>query len=572
MPTAKSRVLRHARVTPIRPPSQLAVGQAALARGAWREARRAFQFVLAREESPEALEGLGLAAWWLDAADLVFRSRERAYLLYRERDDRAAAARVAVWLAWDSAAFRGEAHVASGWLERARRLLEDLPGSQENAWLGVRAGIFALLEDGDPDRALTLATDAVRVARKSGAVDYEMIGAALRGLALVTGGHVAEGMRQLDEVNAAVLAGEVRDPIAIGLSGCYLVAACERVRDSRRATQWCRRLKSFCTTWGLRPLLAVCRTQYASVCVWRGDWVEAERELVKATDELVASRPAMSAEGQARLGELRRRQGRLADAETLFDQAGHHPLAMLGRAALALDRGDPARAAELADRQLRKALRHNLTERAAALELLVRARVETGALDKARAAAADLAAIAKTMGTLSLRASSSAGAGLIAARAGDEDEARRCFEDAVDAYDESGAPFEAAQVRVEMALLLERLGQSDTALREVRRALNALSDLHADKELTRAQKVEQRLQQPAPAAGGRRRGHSLSPREVEVVRLVARGLSNPRIADRLGISDHTVHRHVANVLVKLDVRSRSAIVARAAALGLLAAE
>ena len=94
MPVAKSRVLRHARVTPIRPLSQLAVGQAALARGAWREARRAFQAVLAREESPEALEGLGLAAWWLDSADLVFKSRERAYRLYRHRDDRASAARV----------------------------------------------------------------------------------------------------------------------------------------------------------------------------------------------------------------------------------------------------------------------------------------------------------------------------------------------------------------------------------------------------------------------------------------------------------------------------------------------
>jgi hypothetical protein len=64
-------------------------------------------------ELPEALEGLGIAAWWLDLADLVFDSRERAYRLSQARGDRAHAARVAVWLAWDYWAFRGEGSVAT---------------------------------------------------------------------------------------------------------------------------------------------------------------------------------------------------------------------------------------------------------------------------------------------------------------------------------------------------------------------------------------------------------------------------------------------------------------------------
>lgn len=113
------------------------------------------------------------------------------------------------------------------------------------------------------------------------------------------------------------------------------------------------RVKRFCTTWGLRPLLAVCRTQYASMCVWRGDWAEAEKELVTAVGELSSCRPAMSGEGQARLGELRRRQGRFDEAADLFDQAGHHPVALIGRVALSLDRGEPKKAADLADRYLR---------------------------------------------------------------------------------------------------------------------------------------------------------------------------------------------------------------------------
>ena len=139
-----------------RPPECVA-GDEALARGAWAEARSAFEQALRIQEFPEALEGLGIAAWWLDLADLVFDSRERSYRLYLARSDRAAAARVAVWLAWDSWAFRGEHAVANGWLQRARRLLENHPACAERAWLEVRESALCLLEEGDPERALTLA-------------------------------------------------------------------------------------------------------------------------------------------------------------------------------------------------------------------------------------------------------------------------------------------------------------------------------------------------------------------------------------------------------------------------------
>ena len=104
-------------------------GSELLAGGAWREARRAFEATLAERESAEALEGLGLAAWWLDDGETVFESRERAYKLYLDADDKRSAARIAVWLAWDCLAFRGESAVANGWLQRARRLLEGLPES-----------------------------------------------------------------------------------------------------------------------------------------------------------------------------------------------------------------------------------------------------------------------------------------------------------------------------------------------------------------------------------------------------------------------------------------------------------
>ncbi len=81
----------------------------------------------------------------------------------------------------------------------------------------------------------------------------------------------------------------------------------------------------------------------------------------------------MTAEGMVRLAELRRRQGRLVEAAQLFEQAEPHALAALGRAELAFDRGDGRAAAHLAARYLRHVPSNNRTDRAAGLELLVRA-------------------------------------------------------------------------------------------------------------------------------------------------------------------------------------------------------
>ena len=423
-----------------RPPECLA-GDAALARSAWADARDAFDAALRIRELPEALEGLGIAAWWLDLADVVFDARERAYRLYLERDDRAAAARVAVWLAWDCYAFRGENAVANGWLQRARRLLDGQPACSERAWLEIREGALCLLEEGDPERAHALAAAGIRVAREVGNIDLEMVGRAVQGLALVASGAVAEGMRGLDEVNAAVVAGELKDQVAIGLSCCYMIAACERVRDYDRAMQWCTRLKAFCAKWGLRPLFAVCRTQYASICLWRGTWLEAEEELRAASQELAASRPAMAGEALVRLAELRRRQGRLVEAAALFDQAGPHGMALLGRAELAFDRGDLRAAAEQAERYLRHVPTQNRTDRASALDLLVRALTGLCEWERAKTALAELSSIAMLVATIPLRATASFAKGYVALGEGKPDAARQHLEDAVDLFLQSGAPF-----------------------------------------------------------------------------------------------------------------------------------
>jgi DNA-binding NarL/FixJ family response regulator len=555
-----------------RPPECLA-GDDALARGAWAEAREAFEWALADRELPEALEGLGNAAWWLDLSDLVFDSRERAYRLYLARGDRPDAARVAVWLAWDYWAFRGESAVANGWLQRARRLLDGLPPCSERAWLEVREGSLCLLEEGDPVRALALAAEGVRIAQEAGNIDLEMLGRAVQGLALVASGAVSEGMSNLDEVNAAVIAGELSDRVAIGLAGCYLIAACERVRDFDRAAQWCKRLKEFCAKWGLRPLFAVCRTQYASICLWRGTWLEAEQELCAARDELAASRPAMTADALVRLAELRRRQGRLAEAAALVDQVPPHGAGLLERAELAFDCGDYRAAAERAEQYLRHVPTSNRTDRASGLEILVRALTGLEDREHAKAALAELSSIAAFVATLPLRAATSFASGYIAMGEDKADAARKYFEDAVDLYLRSGAPFEVGRARIELARALGKLGRIDAAIEEARRAKILLSELKAELESARAQSVLDTLatlqQTDRAAMSPKNKTGELTRREIEVLRLVAEGLNNRTIAERLFVSDHTVHRHLTNILNKLDVSTRAAAVAQAGRRGLL---
>ena len=62
---------------------------------------------------------------------------------------------------------------------------------------------------------------------------------------------------------------------------------------------------------------------------------------------------------------------------------------------------------------------------------------------------------------------------------------------------------------------------------------------------------------------------ALTPRELDVLKLVAQGPSNAEIAQRLFLSEHTVHRHLANILRKLDLSSRAAAAAWGVRTGLV---
>ena len=531
------------------------LGNEALAEADWETARRRFAEALERAETPEALEGLATASFFLDESERALEVRERAYARYRDAGREVDAARVAIALAWDYRAVRGERAVSDGWLARARRLLDGRGATRERAWLALREASFAL--PADTALARERCAEAEALGRELGDLDVEMTAVALDGLARVSQGEIAGGMERLDEATIAATAGEMRDPLAIGFSCCYLIFACERVRDFERAGQWCERVVRMAEGWNIRALRAVCRAHYGTVLMLRGDWPGAESVLSEAAAAL-GERSGEARDALARLAELRRRQGRREEAEALVAQVEHQPLAVLCEAALALERGDAAAAVDGAARYLRL-VEGARTERAPGLELLAEAHAAAGRAAAAAAAAGELAGIADAAGTDALLGAARHAAGCAHAAAGAHEEARVAFEDAAQLLGRAGLPFEAARTRVALALALRELGRDDAAGRELELARARFAQLGAAAEERRA----------AAALAGRPAPRSeLSPRELEVLRLVAEGLSNKQVAARLTLSEHTVHRHVANILVKLRLPSRAAAAAYAARHGL----
>lgn len=84
--------------------------------------------------------------------------------------------------------------------------------------------------------------------------------------------------------------------------------------------------------------------------------------------------------------------------------------------------------------------------------------------------------------------------------------------------------------------------------------------------------LDELLTSPSGSARGLlplRPGQSLSPREIEVLRMLADGLGNKIIAHRLGISEHTVKFHVASIMAKLDAGSRTEAVTQGIRRGLI---
>ncbi|MCH8503390.1 MAG: LuxR C-terminal-related transcriptional regulator [Ectothiorhodospiraceae bacterium] len=548
---------------------RLASAFEALERGEWGAAREAFEEALAVHESADAYEGLSWAAMGLDDGEQAIRARQQAYRLYRDAGDNISAARMAIWAGKDHEDFRGEPAVARGWRQRAHRLLRDQPLAPEHGWLALME-CWATLESGeDCAWVQQRACEAINVAEHCDEPDIGIVARAVEGLARVGVGQVDDGMKRLDESATAVFGGELRHEIWSLPVFCLLIFACQRVRDLSRAAQWCERMGEAAERIRHMGSQGICRTHYASILTSSGQWDEAETALAEAAECFAASWPPRVIEAKVRLAELHRRQGRHELAKTEFSRFDWHPLAMLGLAELALDAGQYDEADALVARFLRQIPESNRLSRAPGLELLVRILTTSGDIRRASGAMGELDALAATAGTDPLRGAACFAQALVARASGDTDRARAGLEDAVTLFGRGGTPFEAARARLELANLLMSGGELEPARNEAVAARQALEDLGAVSMLQRADRLLARINEQL-AAGNHDAGTAmLTPRQIEVLRLAAQGLGDRDIAAALGISEHTVHRHMGNILLRLDAPTRAAAVALAARHNLL---
>jgi DNA-binding CsgD family transcriptional regulator len=490
------------------------------------------------------LEALGEAAWWLGRLPECTSARERAVAAYVADGDPRRAAAVTLRLFYTSSV-RGEEAIATGWLRRAARLLEDQPEGVEHGHLHV-ARARAARTYGEVEPELDSARAALAIGERFGDPDLVALGRYIEGRLLVRQGQVYDGMATLDEAMLAAVQGEL-DPMTTGQVYCNVIAACQELGDLRRAGEWTEALRSWCESQPVSVFPGLCRVHRAEVMHFRGSWADAESEARQACTDLLDTMPSFAGEAFYQVGEVRRRLGDMAEAETAFRRAGElgrEPQPGLALVRFAQGKHDAAAAA------VRRTLAEdpNRLTRARLLAAQVEIAIGSGDLQTAGAAAGELGAIADEYGSDALLAAAATAAGAVELSSGDGTAALRSLRRGWELWQSADCPFEAAQARRTLGLACREVGDEEGTELAIGWALGVFERLGATFEAART--AELLGGHPAPAG--------LTSRELEVLRLVAAGKSNREIADALYLSVKTVARHLSNIFFKIDVSSRTA--------------
>ena len=531
-------------------------GKQALSTGEWEKARELLYKALTEDESAEVYEELGWACWWLNDTSGVFNYRLKAYNSFLKKDDKLGACRNACWIGVDYIEFKGEFAVASGWFKRAESLLEGLPESWEHGLMKILKARWAFQAEKNPELAFKLLDESLVLSKSQGYIDGQMLAEALKGFILVVEGKISEGMPLLDEATLLATTSEKADINMTTVTCCFLIDACERIRDYERASQWCNNVKEICERWRFKAMFANCKMKYAGVLILQGKWNEAEEELLSAISELNEFRPTQIRACSVRLADLKRRQGKWSEAEKLLKEVESHPLKPLFYSALYYDKGEYESALESADKYLRRILVKEKAERTVGVELLLRVYIKLGKLEQAKELLNELSDISESINTLPIKASFLSADGIYNSAAGNYDTARQNLEDAVDIFDKIKLPFESARNRVVLSEILIKLNRPAQAEGELNIAISKFKELGAESDLGKAKHLLKNLYKKN--FDTEKNKYEFTGRELEVLRLIAEGKNNEEIAEKLFLSIRTVEKHLTNIYSKLGISGKSA--------------
>ena len=533
---------------------QLVDGRRAYEERAWATAYQRLSALDAGALDDEDCLALGTAAYLAgdrEASALGFRESYRRHV---EAGSVLPAVRDTFWLGMLYLT-TGNITVGSGWVARGERLLHDVdPDVVEHGYLVIHA-MYGNIFGGNYAGALEHAVRVTEAGRRCGDVNLVCVGLSSEGRLRITLGQVREGLALLDEAMVGLADPDV-SPILAGQSYCSMVEACQEIADYRRMADWTTTLTQWCRLQPeLVPFTGQCAVHRAQIMRSQGALPEALEELALALTRYQAegSTPAAGLAHYER-GEVLRVQGDHAGAAAAYEEAaalGRDP--QPGLSLLRLAKGNAAAAAAGMHRLLEET--KETVHRPAILPAAVEVFLAVDDVDAARAAAEELARVAGLFGGQVLEAAAAFAAGsvsLAAGAGGGPADALPHLRHAWKLWIDLGARYEAAWARVRIGLACRALGDEESALSELGVAGRTFAEIGAEPARV---EVERLLGRDLP--------DGLTAREVEVLRLVASGRSNPQIAADLFLSQKTVQRHLSNIFGKTGVTSRTAAAAYA---------
>lgn len=516
----------------------------------------AFEHLVAADAStplaPDELEMLARAAYMLGRDGEYVAALERAHDARLQAGDLTGAARCTFWIG-HSYLFRGQGSHAGGWFARGQRHLE-LHGSDcvERGYLLAPVWLQQLGR-GDFDAGYRTAGEGADIGDRFGDADLAWLARDDQARALVGQGRIEEGLRLVDELLVVATSGEL-SPVVTGIVYCNTIAFCRDVYEFRHAWEWTDALARWCER---QPEMVahngLCLVHRAESMLLRGAAGSALAEARRSADRFFEGVLNQFARGKAYYcqGEAHRHQGDFVLAEEAYREAasiGCDP--QPGLALLRLAQGNAGAAAAAIRRAVGETT--DPLRRAGMLPAYVTIMLAVGNMEMARAGCAELEAISRARGSDVLAAMAGHSRGALALAEEEPGAALPALRAALEVWQQLGAAYEAARVRVLIGLACRALGDEDTAALEFTAARTAFAGMGAKADETDA---------AALVGSGGGNAHGLTARELEVLRLVASGSSNRDIAGTLVISEHTVARHVQNIFAKLGVSSRTAAAA-----------